>query len=181
MPRVLIAYSTVDGHTRHIAERIAALLVKAGHTPTAKPIEDCNAADVAASDAIVIGASIRYGKHRPNVGEFIARHQRELEARPNALFSVNVVARKPGKDVPEGNPYLQKWLRTMSWKPRRLEVFAGRIDYPKLRPIDRTMIRIIMWITKGPTDPKGTFEFTDWKRVEAFGEALASDLSTPRG
>ncbi len=55
----------------------------------------------------------------------------------------------------------------------QLEVFAGRIDYPHLHWADRTMIRLIMWMTRGPTDPDGVFELTDWGRVEAFGRKLA--------
>jgi menaquinone-dependent protoporphyrinogen oxidase len=35
------------------------------------------------------------------------------------------------------------------------------------------MIRLIMWITKGPTDPKAVVEFTDWQQVEAFGRLIA--------
>ena len=35
------------------------------------------------------------------------------------------------------------------------------------------MIRFIMWMTKGPTDPKAVVEFTDWSRVEAFGHEIA--------
>lgn len=180
MARTLIAYATTDGHTGRICERVADVLGARGHAATVKRIADCSADDVAASEAVLIGASIRYGKHQPLVAEFIARHQAALEARPNAFFSVNVVARKPGKDVPEGNPYLQKFLKGIAWRPRRLAVFAGRIDYPSLGPLDRTMIRFIMWITKGPTDPTGTFEFTDWSRVQAFGEAFAGDLSEGR-
>lgn len=176
---VLIAISTTDGHTMHIGERLRALLQAHGAPVSLKRLADCSADDVAASRCVVIGASIRYGKHQPQVAEFIARHQAALEARPNALFSVNVVARKPGKDVPEGNPYLQKFLRTITWKPKRLAVFAGRIDYPSLRFADRTMIRLIMWITKGPTDASRAWEFTDWSRVDAFGEALARDLALP--
>jgi menaquinone-dependent protoporphyrinogen oxidase len=173
MSRFLIAYSTTDGHTVQICERLRGVIEAAGHALAVKPIADCGAADLEACDAVVIGCSIRYGKHKPEVAAFIARHQAALEARANALFSVNVVARKPGKDVPEGNPYLQKFLRTIAWRPQRLAVFAGRIDYPSLGFVDRTMIRFIMWITKGPTDPSRAYEFTDWSRVEAFGRELA--------
>jgi menaquinone-dependent protoporphyrinogen oxidase len=176
MARILIPYSTTDGHTRHICERLRSVFESHGHRVTVKLLTQCDASDVEACDAVVIGASIRYGKHQPTVAEFIARHRAALEARPNAFFSVNVVARKPGKDVPEGNPYLQKFLRRIAWKPQRLAVFAGRIDYPSLGVVDRTMIRFIMWMTKGPTDPTGTFEFTDWSRVEDFGESFARAL-----
>ena len=30
------------------------------------------------------------------------------------------------------------------------------------------MIRFIMWITKGPTDPSTVIEYTDWRAVDAF-------------
>jgi menaquinone-dependent protoporphyrinogen oxidase len=173
MGRILLAYSTTDGHTRHICEQLRKVIEPAGHRVTVKRIGEAGGADLDACDAVVIGASIRYGKHQSEVAEFIARHQAALERRPNALFSVNVVARKPGKDRAEGNPYLQKFLRTIAWKPQRLEVFAGRLDYPRLGPVDRTVIRFIMWMTRGPTDPTGTFEFTDWQRVEAFGREVA--------
>jgi menaquinone-dependent protoporphyrinogen oxidase len=39
------------------------------------------------------------------------------------------------------------------------------------------MIRFIMWMTKGPTDPKAVVEFTDWSRVEAFGDEVAQMAS----
>jgi len=36
------------------------------------------------------------------------------------------------------------------------------------------MIRFIMLITSGPTDPKTVIEFTDWSRVEAFAHAVCA-------
>jgi menaquinone-dependent protoporphyrinogen oxidase len=95
-----------------------------------------------------------------------------LEDKSNAFFSVNVVARKPKKNTPETNPYLQKFLRQITWKPKRLAVFAGKIEYQKYRFQDRLMIRLIMWITKGPTDPKTNIEFTDWNQVDGFGKII---------
>lgn len=47
------------------------------------------------------------------------------------------------------------------------------LDYPRYSFFDRTMIQLIMWMTKGPTDPRTVKEYTDWKKVEAFGEKLA--------
>ena len=34
------------------------------------------------------------------------------------------------------------------------------------------MIRLIMWITKGPTNIKNTYEFTDWNKVDSFAKEL---------
>ena len=90
----------------------------------------------------------------------------------NAFFSVNVVARKPEKITPETNPYMQKFLLKTSWVPKKLAVFAGKIDYPKYNFVDKQMIRFIMWITKGPTNIKNTYEFTDWNKVDSFAKEL---------
>jgi menaquinone-dependent protoporphyrinogen oxidase len=122
---------------------------------------------------VVIGASIRYGKHSKNIYEFIKDNSQILDRKANAFFSVNVVARKPEKNKPETNPYLQKFLKQISWHPKKLAVFAGKIEYQKYRFWDRLMIRLIMWMTKGPTDPKTNIEYTNWNQVEDFGQVIS--------
>jgi menaquinone-dependent protoporphyrinogen oxidase len=173
MSAIFLLYSTVDGHTRKICEQIARTVEGAGHMATLRRIEDASGIDLAASDKIVIGASIRYGWHRRSVFEFIEANLPVLESRPNAFFSVNIVARKPEKSRPETNPYMRIFLRKTRWKPRMLDVFAGRLDYPSCRPLDRLAIRFIMWMTRGPTDPSVVIEFTDWARVDAFARRVA--------
>lgn len=174
MPKVLIVFSTVDGQTRRICERIRLSLERRGHEVVLADIVDALDADWDTFDKIVVGASIRYGRHRPVVYRFIERHLRVLRSRPCAFFSVNVVARKPGKDTPTGNPYMRAFLRRSPWKPDTLAVFAGRIDYPTYRRMERLVIRFIMWLTHGPTDPRSRIEFTDWSAVDAFAERVAA-------
>lgn len=170
--RVLIAYSTVDGHTLGICERIASILEGESNEVVLKAIDDGEATDLDAYDKIVIGASIRYGKHRPQVADLINSNREILESRPSALFSVNVVARKPEKNTPETNPYLRKFLKKIDWSPEHMAVFAGKIDYPRYDFWDRTAIRFIMWMTKGPTDPTTVVEFTDWSKVDEFARGV---------
>lgn len=174
MRRFLIAWSTTDGHTPRICERLRRAIEAGGHHVTVLSLAEADALDLAGFDRIVIGASIRYGKHQPQVAQFIARHQAQLERADGAFFTVNIVARKPEKSRPDTNPYLRKFLRQIRWKPAHLAVFAGKLDYPRYRPFDRFMIRLIMFITKGPTDPTAVIEFTDWGQVEAFGRELAA-------
>ena len=173
MADILVAYSTVDGHTLRICERIAGLLAERGHAVRLWNIDAGDSIVLEPFDRIVIGASIRYGKHRQQVNDFIDAHLGELERKPSAFFSVNIVARKPEKNRPETNPYLQKFLKTISWQPQLLAVFAGKLDYPSYRFLDRLAIRLIMWMTKGPTDPTAVIEFTDWERVDEFGRQVA--------
>jgi menaquinone-dependent protoporphyrinogen oxidase len=173
MANILIVYSTTDGHTRKICERIGKVAEEQDHKVELKFINDDPDIDLEHFDKIVIGASIRYGKHRPQVYEFIRKNQRKLDSGPNAFFSVNIVARKAEKNQPESNPYLQKFLKQVSWQPRKLAVFAGKINYPMYAYWDRQAIRFIMWMTKGPTDPQAVIDFTDWDKVDDFGRVIA--------
>ena len=174
MAKVLILYSTTDGHTIEICKRLQTVIEAKGDSVEIRDLATTPSLEGIEFDKIVIGASIRYGKHQKVVNAFIANNQSRLESAPNALFSVNVVARKPEKNTPETNPYLQKFLRTIDWQPQHLGVFAGRIDYPSLGPFDRTMIRFILWMGKGPTDTTQVVEFTNWDKVEEFGRTVAA-------
>ena len=173
MAKVLILYSTTDGHTIEICKRIKQTVEAKGYRVKLQDLADGPELVSGTFDKVVIGASIRYGKHQPLVSEFIRENQTTLEGYPNAFFSVNVVARKPEKNQPETNPYLQKFLKKIDWQPQLLSVFAGKIDYPSLGFVDKQMIRLIMWITKGPTDPNAIVEFTDWDKVDEFGRMVA--------
>ena len=173
MAKILIIYSTTDGHTREICQRLQQVIEQGAHKVKLVSLNDEPHVDLGGFDKIVVGASIRYGKHNPRVYEFIERNKLILDSKPNAFFSVNVVARKPEKSQPDTNPYLKKFLKQISWQPKKLGVFAGKIDYQKYSFWDRTMIRLIMWMTKGPTDPKTVKEFTNWKQVEEFGRIVS--------
>jgi len=171
MSRILIIYSTTDGQTLKICQRLQTLLSPT-HQLQLQAIDEIEAVDLAEFDKIVIGASIRYGRHNPKVAAFIAGNTQLLDSKANAFFSVNVVARKPAKSQPQTNPYLQRFLKQIAWKPKHLAVFAGKLDYPSYSSFDRWVIRLIMWITRGPTDPNTVVEFTDWEQVAAFAKVI---------
>ena len=173
MASILLLFSTTDGHTLKICQRLKQVIEKGAHRVTLVSIDACGEVDLNVFDKIIVGASIRYGKHSKLVFDFIDRHLPLLESKPNAFFSVNIVARKPEKCDPETNPYMRKFLKQTAWSPKLLAVFAGKLDYPKYSFIDRQMIRFIMLITKGPTDPATVVEFTDWGKVEAFGRLVS--------
>lgn len=172
MARVLILCSSTEGHTRKICERLRAALHEAGHGASLVMIEDAQSVVPRDFAAVVIGARIRYGKTDRRVIDYANRHADALNAMPSAFFSVNIVARKPGKDSPETNPYVRKFLRNAAWRPRLAEVFAGKLDYPRYGVCDRLIIRFIMLLTRGPTAPDTVVEFTAWRRVDEFGARL---------
>lgn len=174
MAKILIIYSTTDGHTLKICQRLQRVIEQEIETigVTLVSINEAQGVDLSSFDTIVIGASIRYGKHRPQVYAFIKNNREILESKSNAFFSVNIVARKPGKNRPETNPYVIKFLKKTAWSPGELAVFAGRLDYPKYYFWDKQIIRLIMWMTKGPTDSATVAEFTNWAEVDEFARRI---------
>jgi len=172
MSEILMIYSTTDGHTRTICEHIKKLLTAQSHLVTLVSVEDSSTLDIARYDKLVIGASIRYGKHSKNIYQFIKKNLKTLQNKPGAFFSVNLVARKPGKNSPETNPYFRKFINEIAWKPDRVAVFAGKLNYPIYSFVDKQVIRLIMWITKGPTHPDTVKEYTDWQQVESFTSTI---------
>lgn len=167
MSKTLILYSSTDGHTKTICERIARGL---DSDVRLFPVDQPPA--LAEFDKIVIGASIRYGHHSPATCQFIANNTDVLNAKTSALFSVNLTARKPNKNTPQTNPYLKKFIKKIKWYPDLIEVFAGRVNYPKYKIFDRVMIQFIMFLTHGPTDPTQVIDYTDWDKVDDFARRV---------
>ena len=167
----LIIYSSTDGQTKIICEKIKNFS-KNSESIKLISLEEAHDFNLQSYEDIIIGASIRYGKHSKNLYKFISSNKEILEKKRNAFFSVNVVARKPEKNTPETNPYMKKFLKISNWKPDKLGVFAGKVNYPNYGFFDKYIIRLIMFITKGPTDTSKSFEFTDWSKVEDFAREL---------
>ena len=163
----LIIYSTTDGQTKKICEVIKDNSINRDSYEIIS-LEEAFHKELEKYEKIIIGASIRYGRHNPSVYKFIKNNKNTLETKKSAFFSVNVVARKPEKDTPSTNPYIKKFLKKSSWQPKKLGVFAGKIDYPRLSFINKNIIRLIMLITNGPTNTNNTYEFTDWQKVKKF-------------
>lgn len=169
--KTALIYATVDGHTQKICNSLQEILLEHDQPTEVINIENFDG-DLSGFDRIILGASIRYGVHDKKIIELINTRQQELESKKTAFFSVNLVARKPEKSSPDTNPYVVKFFKKISWRPDIAETFAGMLDYPRYSFFDRTMIRLIMWMTKGPTDPKTVKEFTNWEKVDAFGKRL---------
>jgi len=172
MSSSVIIYSTIDGHTKTICERIKSLFIENEDPIKIVSLDDATKLNLFEFDSIIIGASIRYGKHSKELYKFIELNKNVLDKKESTFFSVNVVARKKEKDTPDTNPYIKKFLKISKWRPKKIGVFAGKVDYPKYSFFDKYIIKFIMFITKGPTDTSQSYEFTDWSKVDDFAKNL---------
>jgi len=172
MYSILVIYCSTDGHTKTICERISNFL-NSGNEIKIMSLDEATKFDLSAFNKIIIGASIRYGKHSKKLYEFITLNKNVLDQKQSIFFSVNVVARKLEKNTPETNPYTIKFLKISNWKPKKIGVFAGRVDYPNYGFFDKYVIKFIMFLTNGPTDTSQSYEFTDWSKVDEFAKELS--------
>ena len=170
--KLLILYSTVDGHTKYICEYMSEKLNKDKEI-TISSLEESDKFNLSDFSEIVLGASVRYGYHRKNVYEFINTNKETLEKKKTAFFSLNLTARKPEKNTPETNPYIIKFLKKVQWEPTIKGVFAGRLDYPSLDCANKLAILFIMVITNGPKDISQVYELTDFKKVDELIESVS--------
>ena len=172
MPNTIIIYSSTDGHTKTICRRLTNFL-KDGNEIKIISLDEAKKFKLSEFNKIIIGASIRYGKHSKELYKFVNSNKDILNQKQSVFFSVNVVARKPEKSMPETNPYIKKFLKISKWKPKKIGVFAGKVDYPNYGFFDKYIIKLIMFITNGPTDTSQSYEFTDWSKVDEFAKELS--------
>lgn len=166
MAEIVLLHAGREGQTRRICECMASCIESEGWSVSVLDLSDAYALEmVIRSQYVIIGASVHYGRLPASLYRFIEQHGQLLASRSNAFFCVNLTARKPGKDIPQGSAYMRTFLKKSSWQPQRLAVFAGALLYRRYAWYDRIMIRFIMWITGGPTDTTQDVEFTDWDRV----------------
>ena len=176
--KVLIAYSSRFGHSLKIAEEMSNVF-KNNHVA----VDICNLETVATLphpmneyNAVIIAASIRYGKFHEKLNEFIVQYRNELKNTLDVFIPINLVARKPHKRLLENNNYVNKFLTEVGWQPSKINIMPGALEYPKYNFLDRSMIKFIMWMTKGEMDTSKTIDYTDWDEVRALTKEIHQSL-----
>lgn len=179
MTHILLLYQSTDGQTRRITERLAVQCDAHASTQvidldTLQP--DAVNALLASQDVVVVGASIRHNRYQPQVAQFFKAHQRILQSKKTAFFSVNATAFRADKNSVESNPYVKKLIKTIAWRPDLLAVFAGRVAYPEYSFFNRLTIWLIMLRLGGPRDTSRAHELTNWDKVDDFAQQIIANL-----
>lgn len=173
---VRVGFASRDGHAEMIAKRIAERLRADGLA--ADTLDLAKAPSMAeiltGTPLVVVVAAVRYGRHLEPTEQFLETYRKHPGAPPLAFASVNLTARKPEKQTVETNPYVKKLIEKHGLRPVAAAVFAGRLDYPSYGWLDRQMIRLIMWLTGGPTDGTSRVDYTSWPSVDAFASDIAA-------
>ena len=179
MSNVLVCYGTGEGQTRKVARRIAGVLEDRGHDATVVDADahsaDLDAADfdVADFDAVLVGASIHAGKHRPSVRLFVQRDREALLSRPTGFFQVSMISALPERRE-EAAALAEDFFETTGWRPDLLGLFGGAFLYSRYGFVKRLVVRWWARRTTGDVDTSRDYEYTDWDAVERFADDFAT-------
>jgi len=180
MATVLVLYSTHDGQTRKIAERIAAVLRVRRHV-----VELLDAAqaprtlDLTRFEAVFIGSPIHQKGYLAPVVRFVRQHKEALGRVPTLFFSVGLaVLSKVHDGRAQSMAIVDKLLAETGWRPRRIELVAGALLYTRYNFLVRFVMRQITKAEGGDTDTSRDYEYTDWAAVDRFAVEFVEDVTT---
>jgi menaquinone-dependent protoporphyrinogen oxidase len=170
MATVLVVYASHDGQTRKIAEWIATVIRARGHL-----VELLDAAhasqdrDLSRFQAVLIGSPIRAQGYLRPVVRFIQSHRTTLETLPTLFFSVGLaVVSKVHDGRAQTMRVVEKLVAETGWRPDRVELVAGALQYTRYNFLVRFVMRRIAKAEGGDTDTSRDYEYTDWTAVERF-------------
>lgn len=172
--KVLVAYVTRYGHARAVARAIAARLREHGITAETADLET-QLRIPERYDAVVLGASTRFGHLPASVHHWIEGHRTRLGEIPTYAFATSWRLHPTAR--------IARSLGSWGVRPRRVATFGGRIAYPRYPRMQRAAIAAGLAITGAPASwlhPSRDKVLTNWADVAAFADAIAAELVPDR-
>jgi menaquinone-dependent protoporphyrinogen oxidase len=170
---VLVAYASIYGGTRGIAEHIAEVLGESSVNAVAQSVS--STADLSGYDAFVLGSATYMGSWMKEAVTFARQNRDVLASRPVWLFSSGPLGTATtdaqGNDVrevaaPKQMAELQELLGARDDK-----VFFGVSDHTHFDFRDR-----LIYAVPGGKKLLVDGDFRDWHEVEAWAKAIALAL-----
>ncbi len=179
MARVLVAFDTIEGQTRKIADYIANRAVRYGHEVRVLDVVELSSGNVPEGfDGAIIGASIHVGRHSRRFVDFVTNRRLWLDGLPVAFFSVSLSAGGNAHEQQEAQEYVNNLLGETGWKPHATTTIAGGLQYRKYGFLKRFMMKKISRDRGRETDTSRDYDYTDWQAVDRFTDAFLSRFPT---
>ncbi len=187
MKPILVVYATREGHTRKIAEHVAATLRARGDT-----VDVVDAAHLPSGFAmsryggVVLAASLHGGKHEREMVDFVKAHHAALDRVPTALLSVSLTeANVEDRSAPfesraraaeEVKATVEAFCHETGLHPSRVWPVAGALLYRKYGVLKRFVLKMIASRAGGDTDTSRDYDYTDWEALDRFAGVLAEEM-----
>jgi menaquinone-dependent protoporphyrinogen oxidase len=181
MRRVLVAFTSQEGQTHHIAHHVARQLEDKGflvrlidilEKETEAGADDC--------EAVILASSIHRGSYHHAMSSFIMRHGPRLRAVPSAFLSVSLSAASDEADEQAAiDEISRKFLAENGWAPERVKQVAGALHDRELGFVERQVLHGILDSKGVARHPSGNTEFTDWSDLDKFLAEFAPLVPAP--
>ena len=182
--RAAVFYATREGHTRHIANRIAIDLRALGAEVDLFDVRAGSPVEWSAYSAAVVAASVHVGHHEREMITFVRRHRPELERRSAAFISVtlseagaeNLMRSDAEREraAADVQRMIDVFVKKTGWRPARALPVAGALAYSRYNVFVRFIMKRIAREAGAPTDTSRDYVFTDWPALDRFVATLAN-------
>ena len=174
MASILVCYGTGEGQTEKVADRLADELTARGHDPTTVNVKTVGSdLDVADVDAVLVGASIHFGRRQKAVRKFVTANCDVLVTKPTGFFQVSG-ASADQDGAADATTYVEQFVEATNWRPDRIGLFGGAIRFLEYGFLLGALMKRVVKSGFPEVDASGDVEFTDWESVEAFADAFAT-------
>jgi menaquinone-dependent protoporphyrinogen oxidase len=184
MQALLVAYATIEGHTRKVAEFIAERLRIHGHRVDLVDVATPAATQVTvAYQAALIGGSVHNHRHQAALEHFVKDNLAWLNAMPTAFFSVGLaVVKESAGGRGEARKAADEFVAATGLTPSHVRLVAGELKYTRYDFFKRVVLRMLNAQLEGAKDTGEDHEYTDWQDVETFvDEFLDAASKQPEG
>ena len=187
MKPILIVYATREGHTRKIAEHVAATVRARDDTVDVADAAHLPAGfDMSRYGGVVLAASLHGGKHEREMVDFVKGHHAALERVPTALLSVSLTeASVEDRSAPfqararaaeEVKATVEAFCRETGLHPSRVWPVAGALLYREYGVFKRFVLKLIAKRAGGDTDTSRDYDYTDWQALDRFAGVVAEEI-----
>jgi menaquinone-dependent protoporphyrinogen oxidase len=162
MKPLLVVYATREGHTRKIAEHIAATMRARNDV-----VDVVDAASVAAGfdvsryGGVVLAASLHAGKHEREMVDFVKANHAALDRVPTDA--------------------VEAFCHETGLHPSRIWPVAGALLYREYGVLKRLVLKMIAKRAGGDTDTSHDHDYTDWEALDRFVRVIAEEMERTGG
>ncbi len=191
MKTVAILYATREGHTRQIAERLAA-----GLAGWELGVDVLNVAELPERfqldlySGAMVAASVHAGRHEKEMRDFVRKHRATLESLPTVFLSVSLSeagvedeSAEPGqreRAAGDVQRLINDFLHETGWHPSRIQAVAGALLYTRYNLLVRLIMKRIAEKAGGSTDTAHDHSYTNWEMLDRLADEFASQLGASR-
>jgi menaquinone-dependent protoporphyrinogen oxidase len=184
-----VLYATREGHTRRIAEHVAAAIRSRGHAADVVDVSIIPPSfSLKSYQGAIVAASVHVQKHEPEMVRYVKEHVAELESIPSVFLSVSLA--EASAEDPDATPehrqqaaadagkMMQNFLTETGWHPSRIQAVAGALMYTKYNFVIRFVMKMIARRAGGSTDTSHDHEYTDWQALDHLVDELLRENRT---